>query len=135
MPKKPADPPKTMSNTLVKGNVTSTQATAWTGVLSQLRTKSDNGWMRKRQQGRNPLLHQSLGDVGINRNAHTVLAGIELIQKLKKGQYGVPVNFGRSSREMWRHVLADWVQQSPVRSPEAGVMEVLQKNSVHANSK
>lgn len=40
------------------------------------------------------------------RNARAVLAGIELIQKLKKGQYGVPFRFGTSSREIWRHVLA-----------------------------
>ena len=40
------------------------------------------------------------------RNARAVLAGIELIQKLKKGQYGVPLSFGKSSREIWRHVLA-----------------------------
>jgi len=39
-------------------------------------------------------------------NARAVLAGVELIQKLKKGQYGVPFSFGRSSREIWRHVLA-----------------------------
>ena len=30
-------------------------------------------------------------------NAKTVLAGIELIQKLKKGQYGVPYNLVVSS--------------------------------------
>ena len=46
------------------------------------------------------------------RNARAVLAGIELIQKLKKGQYGVPLSFGQSSREIWRHVLAAWVQQN-----------------------
>jgi putative transposase len=40
------------------------------------------------------------------RNARAVLAGIELIQKLKKGQYGVSLSFGKSSREIWRHVLA-----------------------------
>ena len=40
------------------------------------------------------------------RNARRALAGIELIQKLKKGQYGVPMNFGKTSREIWRHVLA-----------------------------
>jgi len=39
------------------------------------------------------------------RNARVVLAGIELIQKLKKGQYGVPCSFGTSSREIWCHVL------------------------------
>jgi transposase-like protein len=39
-------------------------------------------------------------------NARTVLAGVELIQKLKKGQYGVPPSFGRSSRDIWCHVLA-----------------------------
>ena len=40
------------------------------------------------------------------RSARAVIAGIELIQKSKKGQHGVPVSFGRSSREIWRHVLA-----------------------------
>ena len=40
------------------------------------------------------------------RNAQIVLAGIELIQKLKKGQYGVPRKFGTSSLDIWRNVLA-----------------------------
>jgi hypothetical protein len=35
-----------------------------------------------------------------------VLAGIELIQKLKKGQYGVPRKFRTYSLEIWRSVLA-----------------------------
>ena len=35
------------------------------------------------------------------KNARIVLAGIELIHKLKKGQYGVPYSFGTLSR-MWR---------------------------------
>ncbi len=39
-------------------------------------------------------------------NARIVLAGIELIQKLKKGQYGVPRRFGRFSRDIWNSVLA-----------------------------
>ena len=39
-------------------------------------------------------------------NARIVLAGIELIQKLKKGQYGVPYSFGTLSRDIWRNVLA-----------------------------
>ncbi len=39
-------------------------------------------------------------------NARTVLAGIELIQKLKKGQYGVPRKFGAYSLDIWRSVLA-----------------------------
>jgi transposase-like protein len=39
-------------------------------------------------------------------NARIVLAGIELIQKLKKGQYGVPRRFGRFSRDIWNNVLA-----------------------------
>ena len=38
-------------------------------------------------------------------NAKIVLAGIELIQKLKKGQYGVPYRFGVLSRDIWRNVL------------------------------
>jgi transposase-like protein len=40
------------------------------------------------------------------RNATIVLAGIELIQKLKKGQYGVPYSFGICSRDIWSNVLA-----------------------------
>jgi transposase-like protein len=39
-------------------------------------------------------------------NATIVLAGIELIHKLKKGQYAVPMNFGRFSRDIWSNVLA-----------------------------
>jgi transposase-like protein len=39
-------------------------------------------------------------------NARSVLAGIELIHKLKKGQYGVPAHFGIFSRDIWRNVLA-----------------------------
>ncbi len=39
-------------------------------------------------------------------NARIVLAGIELMQKLKKGQYAVPFRFGKFSREIWRSVLA-----------------------------
>lgn len=40
------------------------------------------------------------------RNARIVIAGIELIQKLKKGQYGVPYSFGMSSLDIWTNVLA-----------------------------
>jgi transposase-like protein len=40
------------------------------------------------------------------RNATIVLAGIELIQKLKKGQYGVLYSFGICSRDIWSNVLA-----------------------------
>jgi transposase-like protein len=40
------------------------------------------------------------------QNARVVLAGIELIQKLKKGQYGVPYSFGTSSLDIWKNVLA-----------------------------
>lgn len=39
-------------------------------------------------------------------NARQVLAGIELIQKLKKGQDGVPYRFGICSRDIWKNVLA-----------------------------
>jgi transposase-like protein len=39
-------------------------------------------------------------------HAKLVLAGIELIHKLKKGQYAVPVRFGMLSRDIWRNVLA-----------------------------
>ena len=40
------------------------------------------------------------------QNARIVLAGVGLIHKLKKGQYGVPYRFGRFSRDIGRHVLA-----------------------------
>jgi len=40
------------------------------------------------------------------QHARRVLAGIELIQQLEKGQYGVPFHFGITSPEIWRHVLA-----------------------------
>jgi transposase-like protein len=40
------------------------------------------------------------------QHARRVLAGIELIHKLKKGQYGVPLTFGTASRDIWRNVLA-----------------------------
>lgn len=39
-------------------------------------------------------------------NARIVLAGIELIQKLKKGQCGVPRRFGMYSPDIWQNVLA-----------------------------
>jgi putative transposase len=39
-------------------------------------------------------------------NARIVLAGIELIHKLKKGQYAVPCSFGMFSRDIWANVLA-----------------------------
>jgi transposase-like protein len=39
-------------------------------------------------------------------NARIVLAGIELIHKLKKGQYGVPYSFGILSRDIWHNVVA-----------------------------
>jgi putative transposase len=38
-------------------------------------------------------------------NARIVLAGIELIQKLKKGQYAVPISFGTYFQSIWRNVL------------------------------
>jgi putative transposase len=40
------------------------------------------------------------------QNAKKVLAGIELIHKLKKDQYGVPARFGLFSRDIWRNVQA-----------------------------
>jgi transposase-like protein len=39
-------------------------------------------------------------------NARIVIAGIELIHKLKKGQYGVLFRFGLCSRDIWTNVLA-----------------------------
>jgi len=40
------------------------------------------------------------------QNASIVISGIELMQKLKKGQYGVPFRFGLNSGDIWRSVLA-----------------------------
>ena len=40
------------------------------------------------------------------QHARRILAGIELIQKRKKGQYGVPLCFGLTSNDIWTHVLA-----------------------------
>ena len=40
------------------------------------------------------------------RNARIVIAGIELIHKLKKGQYGVPYSFGVSALDIRANVLA-----------------------------
>jgi hypothetical protein len=41
------------------------------------------------------------------QRARLVLAGVELIQKVKKkGQYRVPFSFGTTSRDIWRDVLA-----------------------------
>jgi transposase-like protein len=39
-------------------------------------------------------------------NAKIVLAGIELIHKLKKGQYAVLCSFGKLARDIWATVLA-----------------------------
>ena len=40
------------------------------------------------------------------QHVRAVIDGIYLVQKLKKGQYGVPFSFGRTSRDIWRCVLA-----------------------------
>ena len=39
-------------------------------------------------------------------NARRVLIGIELVKKLYKGQYRVPVHFGATIHSVWQHVLA-----------------------------
>ena len=39
------------------------------------------------------------------QHARRILSGIELIQKLKKGQYGVAFSFGTTTNEIWHHVL------------------------------
>jgi transposase-like protein len=39
-------------------------------------------------------------------NARRVLIGIELLQKIVKGQYRVPARFGPTPSSVWRHVLA-----------------------------
>ena len=39
-------------------------------------------------------------------NARRVLIGIELLQKILKGQYRVPAKFGTNSTTIWRNVLA-----------------------------
>ena len=39
-------------------------------------------------------------------NARRVLIGVELLQKLTKGQYRVPRSFGRTLDSIWSNVLA-----------------------------
>jgi hypothetical protein len=39
-------------------------------------------------------------------NARRVLIGVELLQKLSKGQYLVPRGFGRTLDAIWSNVLA-----------------------------
>ena len=39
-------------------------------------------------------------------NARRVLIGVELLQKLSKGQYRVPSGFGRTLDVIWSNVLA-----------------------------
>jgi transposase-like protein len=39
-------------------------------------------------------------------NARRVLIGIELLQKILKGQFRMPAHFGKSSQSIWRTVLA-----------------------------
>lgn len=39
-------------------------------------------------------------------NARRVLIGVELLQKLSKGQYRVPHTFGRTLDAIWSNVLA-----------------------------
>jgi hypothetical protein len=39
-------------------------------------------------------------------NARRVLIGVELLQKLSKGQYRVPHGFGRTLDAIWSNVLA-----------------------------
>jgi hypothetical protein len=39
-------------------------------------------------------------------NARRVIAGVELAQKIYKGQFAVPVAFGSNAAAIWRRVLA-----------------------------
>jgi hypothetical protein len=39
-------------------------------------------------------------------NARRVLAGVELVQKIIKGQFEVPEKFGIAAVEIWHNVLA-----------------------------
>jgi hypothetical protein len=39
-------------------------------------------------------------------NARRVLMGIELLQKIVKGQFRLPASFGRSAVSIWQAVLA-----------------------------
>src|SRR5215218_400560 len=39
-------------------------------------------------------------------NARSVLIGVELLQKLEKGQYWVPTSFGQTLDAIWSNVLA-----------------------------
>ncbi len=39
-------------------------------------------------------------------NARRVLMGVELMQKIMKGQFRIPANFGRTYGSIWQAVLA-----------------------------
>jgi putative transposase len=39
-------------------------------------------------------------------NARRVLIGVELLQKIQKGQYTVPCRWGMHAVDVWRNVLA-----------------------------
>ena len=46
--------------------------------------------------------------VGLKRfyNARRVIVGIELAQKIHKGQFAIPVRFGSTPTAIWRRVMA-----------------------------
>jgi hypothetical protein len=39
-------------------------------------------------------------------NARRVLSGVELVQKIIKGQFGLPESFGTDPFQVWHNVLA-----------------------------
>ena len=39
-------------------------------------------------------------------NARRVLSGVELVQKIIKGQFGLPESFGTDSFQVWYNMLA-----------------------------
>jgi hypothetical protein len=65
------------------------------------------------------------------RNARIVIAGIELIQKLKNGQYGVPYSSGDSSLDIWTNVLAAWRKRRCNRTASGQVSRLLKRLRLH----
>ena len=57
--------------------------------------------------------------LGIKRfiNARRVLAGVELVQKIIKGQFDLPGNFGTDPLHVWYNVSG---RKRPVRPPSGG---------------
>ena len=73
-----------------------------------VKIRSSKYWNKIVEQDHRRLKFRTSAMLGFHSfpNARMVLAGVELMQKLIKGQDGVPFRFGWRSAEIWHHVLA-----------------------------